>query len=190
VNGAAAAELPWALGRTDGAQQPASPAVTARTDHGGRQQPPAEEITLSRPETLRPSLPPLFGADEEEAATLHVSGAEDTGLNGAVAAVARDQAAPAEPKPATAPEAEAPAAPTAPALTAAPVATAEAPSVGETAASAAARPNGALEDLIAQLLEPVLVSWLDANLPRLIEKTVRAEVERALSARRPGPGNG
>jgi len=48
--------------------------------------------------------------------------------------------------------------------------------------SAVAR-NPALEQMIAQLLEPVLMRWLDANLPRMIDGIVRAEVARALNAR-------
>ena len=35
--------------------------------------------------------------------------------------------------------------------------------------------------MIAQLLEPVLVRWLDSNLPQMIEKVVRTEVDRALA---------
>ena len=42
----------------------------------------------------------------------------------------------------------------------------------------------ALEQVVAELLEPVIRQWLHSNLPRLIEKAVREEVVRALAAER------
>jgi cell pole-organizing protein PopZ len=35
-----------------------------------------------------------------------------------------------------------------------------------------------LEDLVREMLRPMLKSWLDENLPRLVERLVRAEIER------------
>ena len=35
-----------------------------------------------------------------------------------------------------------------------------------------------LEDLVRELLKPMLKSWLDDNLPPLVERLVRAEIER------------
>ena len=35
-----------------------------------------------------------------------------------------------------------------------------------------------LEDLVKDLLRPVLKQWLDANLPDMVERIVREEVER------------
>jgi cell pole-organizing protein PopZ len=35
-----------------------------------------------------------------------------------------------------------------------------------------------LEDLVRDMLRPMLKSWLDANLPDLVERMVRAEIER------------
>ena len=40
-------------------------------------------------------------------------------------------------------------------------------------------------DLVRAELKPLLRSWLDANLPSLVEKIVRAELDRA--AGRPAP---
>lgn len=97
---------------------------------------------------------------------------------------------PAAPQPAKAPAAPVAKAPAAPATAAgvspaaAPAKPAAAPAKADPAATAQSR---VLEDMIAQLLEPVLVRWLDTNLPRLIEKTVREEVARALKADRGGP---
>jgi cell pole-organizing protein PopZ len=35
-----------------------------------------------------------------------------------------------------------------------------------------------LEDLVREILQPRLASWLDDNLPGLVERTVRTEIER------------
>lgn len=41
-----------------------------------------------------------------------------------------------------------------------------------------------LEDLVADMLKPMLKDWLDANLPEMVEQMVREEIER-VSRRRP-----
>ena len=40
-----------------------------------------------------------------------------------------------------------------------------------------------LEDLVREMLQPLLKSWLDDNLPRLVERLVRAEIERVSRGR-------
>ncbi|WP_304164509.1 DUF2497 domain-containing protein [Phenylobacterium aquaticum] len=68
--------------------------------------------------------------------------------------------------------------------------------VGDPAASAAAAAFGALssgilmpaegrtlEDVVRELLRPLLKQWLDDNLPRIVESTVQAEVERIARGR-------
>jgi cell pole-organizing protein PopZ len=35
-----------------------------------------------------------------------------------------------------------------------------------------------LEDLVKEMLRPMLKAWLDDNLPSLVERIVRAEIER------------
>jgi uncharacterized protein len=40
-----------------------------------------------------------------------------------------------------------------------------------------------LEDLVREMLRPLLKSWLDDNLPGLVERLVRAEIERVSRAR-------
>ena len=47
-----------------------------------------------------------------------------------------------------------------------------------------ALPTRALEQVVGEMLEPVIRQWLQTNLPRLIEKAVREEVVRALAAER------
>jgi len=40
-----------------------------------------------------------------------------------------------------------------------------------------------LEDLVKEMLRPLLKSWLDDNLPNLVERLVRAEIERVSRGR-------
>jgi cell pole-organizing protein PopZ len=40
-----------------------------------------------------------------------------------------------------------------------------------------------LEDLVREMLKPMLKNWLDANLPGLVERLVRAEIERVTRGR-------
>jgi cell pole-organizing protein PopZ len=41
----------------------------------------------------------------------------------------------------------------------------------------------ALEDLAREMLKPMLKAWLDENLPGLVERLVRAEIERVSRGR-------
>ena len=41
-----------------------------------------------------------------------------------------------------------------------------------------------LEDLVAEMLQPMLKSWLDENLPALVERLVQEEIERVSRGRR------
>jgi cell pole-organizing protein PopZ len=40
-----------------------------------------------------------------------------------------------------------------------------------------------LEDLVKQMLRPMLKDWIDDNLPQLVERLVRAEIERVSRGR-------
>ena len=40
-----------------------------------------------------------------------------------------------------------------------------------------------LEDLVREMLKPMLRAWLDDNLPGLVERLVRAEIERVARGR-------
>ena len=40
-----------------------------------------------------------------------------------------------------------------------------------------------LEDLVKEMLRPMLKSWLDDNLPGLVERIVKAEIERVSRGR-------
>jgi cell pole-organizing protein PopZ len=39
------------------------------------------------------------------------------------------------------------------------------------------------EDLVAEMMRPMLKAWLDDNLPGLVERVVRAEIERVSRGR-------
>jgi hypothetical protein len=41
-----------------------------------------------------------------------------------------------------------------------------------------------LEDLVSEMLRPLLKAWLDVNLPPLVERLVREEIERVSRGRR------
>ncbi len=47
-------------------------------------------------------------------------------------------------------------------------------------AVAIGRPGITLEDLVREELRPLLKSWLDSNLPALVERIVRAEIQRVV----------
>jgi uncharacterized protein len=40
-----------------------------------------------------------------------------------------------------------------------------------------------LEDVVRETLRPMLKSWLDENLPRVVERMVQAEIERVIRGR-------
>ena len=40
-----------------------------------------------------------------------------------------------------------------------------------------------LEDVVRETLRPMLKSWLDENLPRVVERMVQAEIERVTRGR-------
>ena len=40
-----------------------------------------------------------------------------------------------------------------------------------------------LEDLVKEMLRPMLKGWLDDNLPSMVERIVRAEIERVSRGR-------
>src|SRR5207247_1909602 len=151
---------PSAAGESNGMQAP-----TARTQPGEAAPAAADAVKLSRPEVLRASLPPLFGAAEERPTIFRTAPAH--------APKAPDGAAPAAKMPPVTP----------------------APSeVGKTVAGSvptARTPEAAhartLEQVVGELLEPVIRHWLETNLPRMVEKVVRDEVARALAAERRAP---
>jgi cell pole-organizing protein PopZ len=165
----------------------------------------AEALKLSRPETLRASLPPLFaegtasraesakpdirsperasaltGAQEQNAAPLTKK--SDAYASVQAAGGAGDDRQSAMSAVAGLAEGGAAQAPVAPAVSAADRRFASA-SKPMPAGSPQTR---ALEEAIAQLLDPVLRQWLETNLPPLVQAAIREEVARVLRTQRNG----
>jgi cell pole-organizing protein PopZ len=218
----------WFLTRLSAAAAGNAPqGSAARARDAAKAPAAAEEVKLSRPETLRASLPPLFSGGDKPAPTARapadagpahdkadtVSLTEKTQprvlqpLTDVAAATSK-----AEPEaPVAAPAAKTPAEPASPVaqtlqreaearpsevvpqapLSLDPAAAAEtavAP-LADSASAANPMPGGApqprgLEQMMAELLEPVIRQWLQSNLPRMIEKVVREEAARAIAAER------
>ena len=92
----------------------------------------------------------------------------------------RDVLAPVAPEPALAP-----APPPVEALVSDRVATAAASAFGQlSAAIAMPHSDRTLEDVVRELLRPLLQQWLDDNLPTIVREAVEGEVERISRARR------
>lgn len=94
---------------------------------------------------------------------------------------------PGDPMPAPAPQAAAEAASAPPSLVAPEAAAAAASSVGALMRTLAAERTAAvqrggptIEDLVREEIRPLLKDWLDAHLPTLVERLVRAEIERVV----------
>jgi cell pole-organizing protein PopZ len=51
------------------------------------------------------------------------------------------------------------------------------------ARTAQARSGRTVEELVSELLRPMLKAWLDENLPEMVERLVRAEIERVSRGR-------
>ena len=69
-------------------------------------------------------------------------------------------------------------------LVSATVAAAAAASFGHLSANVALPQNGhTLEDVVREMLRPMLQQWLDANLPGIVQEAVQAEVDRIARSR-------
>lgn len=128
--------------------------------------------------------PAGLGAQSPEPKPQHEEGTEDGVLVLDPSMMVSDPAHEAEPLPPP-PLPEVPAgAP--PPLVAQEVAAAAATSVGSlvrtlTERTVQVRSGGlTVEDIVREELRPLLKSWLDANLPSLVERLVRAEIERVV----------
>ena len=63
-------------------------------------------------------------------------------------------------------------------LTSAPVAHQAAGTLGKLMGSMLVSSTGTLDDVVRELLKPMLKEWLDANLPQLVEAEVAKEIDR------------
>ena len=138
-------------------------------------EPKAEPETAAAPEPAT-EAPPVAAAPEEEELELtekvETLGDLDVFSPG-----------PAEPEAAPAPAA-APPATAVESLVSASAASAAASAFGQLSA-AMLMPKGdrTLEDVVRELLRPMLQQWLDANLPAIVQQAVEAEVDRIARTR-------
>ncbi|MFI4966795.1 MAG: DUF2497 domain-containing protein [Caulobacterales bacterium] len=129
---------------------------------------PEPEPAVVEPQPVAAAQPEPAPPVEEEALEL-TDKVETHGDLDVVATVAPD--------PAPAPAAPAP--PAAERLVSEPAATAAASAFGQlSAAIAMPRSDRTLEDVVRELLRPLLQQWLDDNLPAVVQRAVETEVER------------
>jgi uncharacterized protein len=174
-----------------------APATTATSS-------PAAEPKLTRPEVLRASMPPFFGASEEAAKV--AAGVVDPATTPSGTAKLAPQASPAPSAPPAPASAEAIArevslvAAATEAATRASQPTAAQPAPAQPVLNgkgpAAPEPltgavlagdtphNRALEAMVLDLLKPMLSQWLDQNMPRLVAEALAEEVQRARAAKK------
>ena len=162
-------DAPAAEGAEAEAEAPAEPVAAA---------PEPEPIPEPEPEAAAPAAPePVVEAAAPEDDELELTEKVETlGDLDVFSPEAAAQAAPAPP----------PAAPVAPVetLVSAGAASAAASAFGQLSA-AMLMPKGdrTLEDVVRELLRPMLQQWLDANLPTIVQQAVEAEVDRIARGR-------
>lgn len=149
--------------------------------------PPPAPAPVPRPEPVVAKAPPPVFDEPEEFTPPAGSLDEDLMIiENEPAPIPEPVPAPAPvaavaPPPAPAPRFEAPpAAPVAPTetLTSAPVAHQAAGTLGRLMGSMLVSSSGTLDDVVRELLKPMLKEWLDANLPQLVEAEVAKEIDR------------
>jgi cell pole-organizing protein PopZ len=164
------AELEQEMTR-DGAWSAAAPVLPAAQAPAARQPAPRQVEPRASADTLKPVL----GADPEQTPRAVVSTSKREERPAAPTAAQAPAAAPAEPAisaPSATPGAQRPSiiSPAAGRQVAA--------AFGELSEAFAARSKKTLDELAEQILRPMLQEWLDNNLPLLVEKLVREEIER------------
>ena len=175
-------------------EEPAKDTTADTTERRHESVPPAREGAATpreaapRPMTAPPRIAPAAAAasappktDEEIDAML----AHLRGTSRQPEAAIRESApteATAAPEPAPALETRRPALDERGLLSAATTAAVDA-AFDTLARTAQARGGRTLEEVVSELLRPMLKSWLDENLPEMVERLVRAEIERVSRGR-------
>lgn len=154
-------------------QPPPAPVAEAKAP------PPQAAAPAPKPEPMaKPMMAPVY--DEPEEFTPPARSIEED-------LIVEDAPVPVPPAPMPAPMAAAPAPaqrewtpPAAPTetLTSAPVAHQAAGTLGKLMGSMLVSSSGTLDDVVRELLKPMLKEWLDANLPQIVEAEVAKEIER------------
>ena len=132
---------------------------------------PAPEPVAAAPEP-EPAPPPVVELEEEDEPLELTQKVETHGDLDVVEAVA-----PPAPEPVAAPPPEA-------ALVSPAAAVAASAAFGQlSAAIAMPREGRTLEDVVREMLNPLLKQWLDDNLPKIVQEAVESEVERIARGR-------
>jgi cell pole-organizing protein PopZ len=159
-----------------------APAAAADSDATPEPEPAPEPETVFAPEPAPEPPPPVVAApDEEEDDVLELT---DPLASAAVETHGDLEIYSSEPEPAPTFDA-----PPAPAFAAAPksedsllsevAARASASAFGSLHAAIAMPPSGlTLDEVVRELLKPLLAAWLDEHLPRIVEAKVEEEVQR------------
>lgn len=156
----------------------AEAAAEAAPEPAPEPEPPAAEAApppAPEPEPVQAAAPEPAGLADDEDDELELTQKVETLGD-------LDVLAPAESEPAAVPP---PPAPTpASALVSERAATAAASAFGQLSAAIAMPHEGrTLEDVVRELLTPLLQQWLDENLPRIVQEAVEAEVARIARGR-------
>ena len=161
----------------EGATEAAAPAPEPEPEpEAPAAPPPAPE---PEPEPVKAEAPPP--APEPEPVVEAEEEDEPLELTQRVETVGDLDVVEAAPPPAPAP---APAPEPAPSLVSPEAAVAAASAFGAlSAAIAMPREGRTLEDVVRELLQPLLKQWLDDNLPKIVQEAVQAEVERIARGR-------
>jgi cell pole-organizing protein PopZ len=141
--------------------------------------PPSQTAPLSPPPRIAPAdaaAPPMT-EEEIDSMLAHLRGTPRQ----PAAASGRTEAA-AAPEPAPTLDAPRPASEERGLLSAATTAAVDA-AFDTLARTAQARNGRTLEEVVSELLRPMLKTWLDENLPGMVERLVRAEIERVSRGR-------
>ncbi len=162
----------------DEAPADAAPAAAAEPEPepAAEPEPLMAETPLPPPAPEAPPAPAAMAEEEEDDDALELTQKVETlgDLD-----VLTPTAAPPPPQPAAAPVAAATAS-----LVSERAATAAASAFGQlSAVIAMPREGRTLEDVVRELLTPLLQQWLDDNLPRIVQETVEAEVARIARGR-------
>ena len=143
--------------------------------------PPLPPAPKPEPVIAQAPPPPVFDEPEEFTPPAR-SIEEDLMIVEDEAPTPIPQPAPVFAAPPPAPKAEwtPPPAPVAPTetLTSAPVAHQAAGTLGKLMGSMLVSSTGTLDDVVRELLKPMLKEWLDANLPQIVEAEVAKEIDR------------
>ncbi|WP_397405108.1 DUF2497 domain-containing protein [Phenylobacterium sp.] len=161
-------ETPGAEAETPALEAPAAVAEPEPEPVAVEAPPEPEPEPVAAPVVSDPAPPPVLAVEEEEE-ELELTQKLDT--LGDLDIMDTGEPAPPQSQPVAA-------------LVSETVAAAAAASFGHLSASIAMPPYGlTLDDVVREMLRPLLQQWLDANLPTIVQEAVQSEVDRIARSR-------